>query len=184
MLYGIFRTLGYAQKMQIMEGSLAVPLDRADIETWVTHSEERNERAGKKIKPRVADATNEKTETKIEEEGKTAMTNGPPNPNEPCQPKDHGYFSFTPKPVPQCTTFFEFPSFCCEDGMPGLLEALYQFALAKQAANPAIMGVKKIFSPNGAWGVLELDFNLLGNLGLTLADLQAIVQYYKTLLAP
>lgn len=178
MVLDIFRTLTYGQKLQIAEGSIAVPLERGDIETWVTKSEERNEKAGKqRIKPKAVE--------NIKPEGGSDMTKEAPtgttNPNDDCH-QEKGYFCFNPQPIPKCATFFEFTSCCCEDGTAGLLEALYQFALVKKAANPAILKVAKRYSPNTACSALLLEFHLLGNVTGTLADQQAILQYYQTLL--
>lgn len=174
MIMGLLRTLSYGHRMQISEGSLAVPLDREDIETWVTRSEERNAAKGK-IKPKAAD------EIKLVEEGKE-MAAPVLEQGSDCHPKEHGYFCFTPKAIPQCSKFFSFNSCCCEDGTAGLLEALYQFALARKSANPGILAVSKRYSPNAACSTLQIDYVLTGNANATLDDIKAIALYYLTLL--
>lgn len=179
MFSGILRTLTYGQRLQIAEGNIAVPMNREDIETWVTRSEEMNEKAGKpRVKPK---AVSENSIAIKPVKGDQNMAS-PSQTSADCHEKDHGYFCFTPKPIPQCSTFFSFNSCCCEDGTGGLLEALYQFALTKKAANPAILRVIKKYSPNTACSTLHLDFLLTGNATQTLADTQSIAEYYLVLL--
>lgn len=188
-MLGILKTLTYGQKLQIAEGSMAVRKDEKELEDWVEKSEARNEKAAKpKIKP--VGKPDEKQETTAEgsdsnknkKQEKKAMTSTSTNGETNCLPREHGYFCFTPQPIPQCATFFEFTSCCCEDGTQGLLEALYQFALAKKAANPSLLRVSKKFSPNSACAALEVDFTLFGNSTATLADYDSIASYYLQLL--
>lgn len=174
MIMGILRTLSYGQRMQISEGNIAIPLNRDDIETWVTRSEERNAAKGK-IKPKAVE------EIKPVED--TEMSTPVLEQTSDCHPpKEHGYFCFTPKAIPQCSKFLSFNSCCCEDGTAGLLEALYQFALARKSGNPGILSVTKRYSPNSACSTLQIDYVLTGNANATLDDIKAIALYYLTLL--
>lgn len=174
-MYSILRTLSYGQKLQIAEGSIRIPLDDPRNDTWITKSEEENTKKGQ-IKPIK----------KIAGKGEAKMSNGTPcpDPNEtPCHPMPRpGYFTWNPKNLPQLHCALSFSTCCCEDGTAGLLEALYQFALAKKAANPNILSVEKVFSPNGSCSALSVQLSLFNNAPGTLVDWQAIVQYYLTLL--
>jgi hypothetical protein len=176
------RTLSYGQKLQISEGSIKIPLDDARIDTWVTKSEELNDKKGNRIPP-----IKRRDLAKIESpKGEKEMTTTPgtPNPTDGgCTPQPRpGYFNWTPKPIPQAHCALAFSSCCCEDGTAGLIEALFVFALAKKAANPNILSVVKQYSPNGSCSALGIDLNLFSGASATIADYDSIVQYYLTLL--
>lgn len=177
-MYNIYRTLTYGHRLQISEGNIRIPLDDPNRETWVTKSEELNTKKGKRIFPvkKEANPIPPKDE-KPNLTGDEQMTT-----KEHCH-QEPGYFSYSPKPVPQASTtwYFNAPC-CCEDGTPGLLEALLLFALAKKAANLSILSVAKQWSPNGACSALTLGYLLIGNVAQTQADIDAIGLYYLSLL--
>ena len=178
-MYSILRTLTYGQRLQVSEGAIRLPLDDDRHDTWVTKSEEANHKKGKRVFPVRKDSEPAKKEEPIK--GDDAMTTEP-NGTGQCEPHQKGYFCWSPKPKPSVYAACEFQSCCCEDGSGALMELLYQFILTKKATNPAFLYASKRWSPNGACGVVDFEFSLLGNNAQTYADEDSILQYYMTLL--
>lgn len=173
----IMGMLTYGHRLQVAEGSVHVPLDRADLETWVTKSEQRHERlSGNEEKK------NKQRTLKPIDKGEDAMT-VKETPNGECH--DRKYFCFKPPVTPNSTTIHWFQSCCCEDGVGNAVDALLAFVLARKAANPQIVAARKILSPNGACHAVEIQwqFGSGGPSGQSNIDLIDILLYYIALLA-
>lgn len=178
-MLSLLKNLTYGHKLQMAEGNaaIALPLERSDLETWVTKSEERNAHLSKKLKPK-----HEKPEVKSEAKGDVLMgEKTAPNQTGECH-ESKGYLCVEPPRIPTSTSLFYFDSCCCDDWIMNALEVLYQFALQRKTLNPAILRVTKRYSNNQACNALEVDFNLLGLSAQTEQDIKDLLLKYITLL--
>src|SRR6185436_14635341 len=146
-MLGMLRSLTYGQRLKLSERSVVIPTEPENIEPWVKRAEERQEKLEKKVEEKLKEikASNN---TKLLRKEKV-MGAGTPN-GECTTPQDKGYLSVDIPKVPRQSTLYYFETCCCEDDTGALLEALYQFVLAKKLLNPAILKVIKKYSPNRA----------------------------------
>lgn len=176
----IWGTLTYGHRLQIAESSFALPLDRSDLDTWVTRSEDRNTELSKRKKGTTNPIS--PVGRKGGDEMSAKETTATATPNGEC----HGqYFNIKPRVSPQSTSVHWFNSCCCDDGVGALVDALVAFILARKAANPQIFAARKLLSPNGACQAVEIQWDFGSGAPSTQSktDLVDILLYYIALLA-